>query len=108
VIFFNFRPDRARELTWALVQRDFAGFARPRVPRDLTFVTMTGFGLYAPKPEQLLESISLLFADDTRIWREMAERAASAARPYASLDIAREVLGVAERYRASEASQTAR
>jgi len=74
----------------------------------VTFVTMTGFGLFAPKPEQLLESISLLFADDMRIWREMVDRAASAARPYAALDIAREVLGVAERYRASAKSQTAR
>ena len=28
VIFFNFRPDRARELTYALTQPDFDGFAR--------------------------------------------------------------------------------
>jgi hypothetical protein len=69
---------------------------------------MTGFGLYAPKPEQLLESITLLFADEARIWREMVERASSAARPYAALDIAREALEVAARYSASEASQTAR
>jgi len=84
------------------------GYLPGQETENVTFVTMTGFGLYAPKPEQLLESITLLFADEMRIWREMAERAASAARPYASLDIAREVLGVAERYRASEASQTAR
>jgi len=43
VIFFNFRPDRARQLTWALLQRDFDGFARARVPRDLTYVTMTDY-----------------------------------------------------------------
>jgi 2,3-bisphosphoglycerate-independent phosphoglycerate mutase len=43
VIFFNFRPDRARQLTWALMQPDFAGFRRSRVPRDLTFVTMTEY-----------------------------------------------------------------
>lgn len=30
VIFFNFRPDRARELTRALVDPDFAGFRRKR------------------------------------------------------------------------------
>ena len=42
-VFFNFRPDRARELTWALMKRDFDGFARTRVPRDLTFVTMTDY-----------------------------------------------------------------
>ena len=27
-IFFNFRPDRARELSWALTQADFTGFDR--------------------------------------------------------------------------------
>src|SRR5436305_1860711 len=40
VIFFNFRPDRARQLTWALMRPDFEGFARRRLPRDLTFVTL--------------------------------------------------------------------
>lgn len=33
VVFFNFRPDRARELTRALVDSDFAGFERPCAPR---------------------------------------------------------------------------
>ena len=48
VVFFNFRPDRARQLTWALMQPDFAGFARPRVPRDLTYVTMTEYNVELP------------------------------------------------------------
>ena len=43
VIFFNFRPDRARELTWALMKSDFDGFTRTRVVRDLTFVTLTDY-----------------------------------------------------------------
>jgi 2,3-bisphosphoglycerate-independent phosphoglycerate mutase len=43
VIFFNFRPDRARELTWALMTPDFDGFERTRVLKDLTFVTMTDY-----------------------------------------------------------------
>ena len=43
VIFFNFRPDRARELTWALMESDFDGFTRTRVVRDLTFVTLTDY-----------------------------------------------------------------
>ena len=37
VVFFNFRPDRARELTRALGEDDFAEFdrgERPRVPLD--------------------------------------------------------------------------
>jgi 2,3-bisphosphoglycerate-independent phosphoglycerate mutase len=48
VIFFNFRPDRARQLTWALLQPDFAGFARPRVVRDLTYVTLTDYQVDLP------------------------------------------------------------
>jgi 2,3-bisphosphoglycerate-independent phosphoglycerate mutase len=43
VVFFNFRPDRARQLTHALVDPDFAQFPRSRVPHDLTFVTMTEY-----------------------------------------------------------------
>src|SRR5260370_30675877 len=43
IVFFNFRPDRARQLTWAFMQDDFAGFARPRRPRDLTFGTVTDY-----------------------------------------------------------------
>ena len=30
VIFLNFRPDRAREMTWALTKPDFEGFPRPK------------------------------------------------------------------------------
>ncbi len=30
VVFMNFRPDRARELTWAMTQPDFDGFPRKR------------------------------------------------------------------------------
>jgi 2,3-bisphosphoglycerate-independent phosphoglycerate mutase len=48
VIFFNFRPDRARELTWALMKPDFDGFKRPRVVRDLTFVTLTDYKVDLP------------------------------------------------------------
>jgi len=84
------------------------GYLPGQETENVTFVNMSGFGLFAPKPEQLLESINLLFADDMRIWREMVERAASIARPYAALDIAREVLGVAVRYRASAESQAVR
>ena len=51
VIFFNFRPDRARQLTWALMQKDFEGFARKRVVRDLTFVTMTEYKVKIPGVE---------------------------------------------------------
>jgi len=43
IVFFNFRPDRARQLTWAFMQDDFTGFARARRPKDLTFVTLTDY-----------------------------------------------------------------
>ncbi len=43
VIFTNFRNDRARELTHALIDQDFAGFPRPRVPQNLLYITMTEY-----------------------------------------------------------------
>lgn len=33
VIFFNFRPDRARQLTWAFVNKDFESFPREKHPK---------------------------------------------------------------------------
>ena len=40
VMFFNFRPDRARELTYALTEKDFDGFSRRGEPiRDFTCMT---------------------------------------------------------------------
>lgn len=42
VVFFNFRPDRSRQLTQAFMKREFEAFARdPILP--LTFVTMTQY-----------------------------------------------------------------
>jgi len=43
VVFFNFRPDRARQLSHALVEPDFTGFERSRRPGDLAFVTFTEY-----------------------------------------------------------------
>lgn len=42
VVFFNFRPDRARQLTHAFVDATFDGFDRKRVP-EVTFVCMTEY-----------------------------------------------------------------
>ena len=39
VIFFNFRADRARQLTRALIEEDFTEFTRKRSPALATFVT---------------------------------------------------------------------
>lgn len=43
VIFFNFRPDRARQLTRSFLQTDFSGFQRPLGYFPLEFVTMTDY-----------------------------------------------------------------
>jgi 2,3-bisphosphoglycerate-independent phosphoglycerate mutase len=59
-IFFNFRADRARQLTAALTQENFDGFARPGFPR-LHFVCMTEydarFGLPVAFPPEPLTQI---------------------------------------------------
>ena len=43
VIFMNFRPDRAREMTYALTQADFDGFARKIVAENLHYVCTTRY-----------------------------------------------------------------
>ncbi|MEP7003220.1 MAG: 2,3-bisphosphoglycerate-independent phosphoglycerate mutase [Chloroflexota bacterium] len=48
VVFFNFRPDRARQLTWAFMQADFTGFRRARVAHRLTYATMTDYNVDLP------------------------------------------------------------
>lgn len=42
IIFFNFRPDRARQLTQAFVKQGFKGFEREQI-QPLTFVTFTQY-----------------------------------------------------------------
>ncbi len=43
VVFFNFRADRARQLTKAFVLPGFEKFLRPRLLQDLFFVTFTEY-----------------------------------------------------------------
>lgn len=43
VIFFNFRADRARELSEALTQRSFSGFQRRALPAFSAYVCMTEY-----------------------------------------------------------------
>ncbi|MNR80237.1 2,3-bisphosphoglycerate-independent phosphoglycerate mutase [compost metagenome] len=68
VIFFNFRPDRAREITRAIAIDTFDAFGRPNHPRDLFFVCMTQydetFGLpLAYAPQSLDRILSPVLAD---------------------------------------------
>ncbi len=60
-IFFNFRADRARQLTRALTQKDFTEFPRGQPIAFSSFVTMTeydrSFGLPAAFPPRDLKNI---------------------------------------------------
>lgn len=48
VIFFNFRPDRARQITRSFVGSDFKGFERKNGCFPLTFVCMTQYDATMP------------------------------------------------------------
>ncbi len=43
VIFMNYRADRARELTHAFIDKDFAGFTRVATPQLADFVSLTQY-----------------------------------------------------------------
>ena len=43
IIFFNFRPDRAREITKAINFADFDGFNRKKVLKNILYTTMTSY-----------------------------------------------------------------
>ncbi len=67
VLFFNFRADRAREMTRALTQTDFEGFTRTKTPQLVDYVCLTeydeSFGLpvaFPPEtyPDILAETVS--------------------------------------------------
>jgi len=61
VIFFNFRPDRAREITKAINIADFNGFERKKVLKNIYFVCMSQydetFGLPLAYPPQSMEGL---------------------------------------------------
>ena len=61
VIFFNFRGDRAREITKAFTEKDFSGFALSDRPELSSFVAMTsydeGFDLPVAFPPTSMEAL---------------------------------------------------
>src|SRR5208282_2092119 len=69
VIFFNFRADRARQITRALLEPGFQGFADPERPANLTFVAMTQYEKswpwlrYILAPEKLEHILANVFAE---------------------------------------------
>ncbi|GLR14388.1 2,3-bisphosphoglycerate-independent phosphoglycerate mutase [Chitinimonas prasina] len=50
VVFMNFRADRAREITVAINEDSFDGFARPRRPQLASYVTLTSYAEAYPYP----------------------------------------------------------
>lgn len=57
IIFFNYRPDRARQITRALIDEEFDGFIREKKPHSLTFVTMTQY-------DKTIENVNIAYAPD--------------------------------------------
>lgn len=69
VIFFNFRPDRAREITRTFVDPDFNGFERRNGFFPLTYVCMTQYDAEMPnvdvafKPQSLKNTFGEYISD---------------------------------------------
>ena len=61
IIFFNFRPDRAREITKAIALQNFDGFERKKVLKNIFYICMTQydetFGLPIAFPPHKLKNI---------------------------------------------------
>jgi 2,3-bisphosphoglycerate-independent phosphoglycerate mutase len=69
VIFYNFRADRARQMTYALASPEFDKFSDPKRPKNLFFVAMTQYEKtwpwlkYVIAPEKLEHILAQVFAD---------------------------------------------
>src|ERR1700716_783527 len=69
VIFFNFRADRARQMTYALAAPDFDKFVDPKRPKNLFYVGMTQYDKnwpwlkYVIAPEKLEHILAQVFAE---------------------------------------------
>jgi 2,3-bisphosphoglycerate-independent phosphoglycerate mutase len=69
VIFYNFRADRARQMTLALAAPDFDKFADARRPKNLFYVAMTQYEKnwpwlkYILSPEKLEHILAQVFAE---------------------------------------------
>src|SRR6266705_1173675 len=69
VIFYNFRADRARQMTYALAAPDFDKFVDAKRPKNLFYVAMTQYDKKWPwlqsviKPDKLEQILAQVFAD---------------------------------------------
>jgi 2,3-bisphosphoglycerate-independent phosphoglycerate mutase len=59
VVFFNFRPDRAREITRTFVDPDFTGFERRNGFFPLTYICMTQYDVTMPNVQVAFKPQSL-------------------------------------------------
>ncbi len=50
IIFYNFRPDRAREISKAIMFTDFNGFERDEIANNICYTTMTRYDETFPFP----------------------------------------------------------
>ena len=79
VIFFNFRPDRAREITRTLVDPDFDGFERKKGFFPVNFVCMTQYDATMPnvdvafKPQVLTNTLGEYISDKGMAQLRIAE-----------------------------------
>src|SRR5947208_8353054 len=69
VIFYNFRADRARQMTYALAAPDFDKFVDEKRPKHLFYVAMTQYDKswpwlkYVIAPEKLEHTLAQVFAE---------------------------------------------
>ena len=79
VIFFNFRPDRAREITRTLVDPEFSGFERKKGFFPVNFVCMTQYDATMPnvdvafKPQSLKNTLGEYISDKGMTQLRIAE-----------------------------------
>ena len=78
VVFMNFRADRAREITKAFVEKDFAGFERKVVPTLAQFVMLTRYqasidAAVAYMPDVLKNSLGEYLSDLGKTQLRIAE-----------------------------------
>lgn len=79
VIFFNFRPDRAREITRSLVDTDFDGFARKENNLLLNYLCFTQYDITMPnvsvafKPQSLDNTLGEYLAENNLTQLRIAE-----------------------------------
>ena len=79
VIFYNFRPDRAREITRTFVDDDFTGFERRYGRFPVTYVCMTQYDATMPnvevafKPQKLVNTMGEYLSKNGKTQLRIAE-----------------------------------